>query len=187
MVRAVARAGPINTELLHSDSQRELYPPLQMSDEGRIEAPQPCDAVNRGCVDGSVWNSDSQSLRSPTPPRLDGQMSALINFYDISRSASAAVFTEKLNLLACPHKSCRFVPRNPATADINQGRLQCCLQSLTVLWLTGSEPPQLLTPPMLAARQPLSSADQGRQLEEGRFLFRKIVFPLHFCHLNVKI
>lgn len=186
-MRAVARAGPINTELLHSDSQRELYPPLQMSDEGRIEAPQPCDAVNRGCVDGSVWNSDSQSLRSPTPPRLDGQMSALINFYDISRSASAAVFTEKLNLLACPHKSCRFVPHNPATADINQGRLQCCLQSLTVLWLTGSEPLQLLTPPMLAARQPLSSADQGRQLEEGRFLFRKIVFSSHFCHLNVKI
>lgn len=94
-------------------------------------------------MDGSVWNPGSRSLQSLTPPRLDGQMSALINFYGTSRSASAGVFTEKLNLIACPYKSCRFVPRNPAAADINQGRLQCCLQSLTVLWLTGSEPPTL--------------------------------------------
>lgn len=69
-------------------------------------------------------------------------------------SASAEVFNENLNLLACTRKRCRFIPRNPAAAYINQGHLQCCLQNLMVLWHTGSEQPQLEIQLMLTARWP---------------------------------
>lgn len=64
-----------------------------------------------------------------TIPHLDGQTPPLLTLWYEHREASAPSSLMKLDLLACTHKSCRFIPHNPAAAYINQGHLQCCLQS----------------------------------------------------------
>lgn len=101
-----------------------------------MEAPARYDTVNRDWrnIGGGAFPPETMTAKeysssecvtlwlTNAPPLLTFIVLAL-------GGVSAEVFNENLNLLACTRKSCRFIPRNPAAADTNQGHLQCCLQS----------------------------------------------------------